>query len=65
MTDFTHARHFYIVRFYFVFLAKACRTLVSQPGIEPTPTAVVQNLNYCAAREVPLDSPLAALHRLR
>lgn len=51
--------------FLFYFLAKARRILVSQPGTEPTPTAVVQDPHYCAARAVPLDSSSAALHRLR
>ena len=40
--------------FLFGYTCAACRILVPQPGIEPTPPVVeVQNLNHWATREFP------------
>ena len=40
--------------FFFWWHSVACRILVPQPGIEPSPPAVeAQSLNYWTAREVP------------
>ena len=40
--------------FFFFHQHKACRTLVPQPGIEPTPPAVeAQSLNHWTSRKVP------------
>ena len=51
---------FVVYRLFFFFFwphCAACRILVPQPGIEPTPPAVeAQKLNHWTAREVPVDT---------
>ena len=43
-----------LIPFFFFSFWIACRVLVPQPGIEPTPLAVeVKNLNHWTSREVP------------
>lgn len=43
-----------ILFFFFCIQPAACRILVTCPGMEPMPPVLgVQNLNHCAAREVP------------